>query len=100
MNALIPALLFAARVVLEHVNVIDGTGASAQADRNVVIENGKIAAIAPGADVQASDGVTVLDLRGDSVMPGIVGMHDHLYYIRYPHVEADGNYVRPGLMEE
>jgi imidazolonepropionase-like amidohydrolase len=97
MNALCLALLFAAtsairvstpRVVLEHVNVIDGTGSAAQADRNVVIENGKIAAITPGADLPASDSVTLLDLRGDSVMPGIVGMHDHLYYIR------------PGIMQE
>jgi imidazolonepropionase-like amidohydrolase len=103
------AILFAAnsvirvstpRVVLEHVNVIDGTGAPAQPDRNVVIENGRIATIAPGADTPASDGATILDLRGHSVIPGIVGMHDHLYYIRYPNVDADGNYDRPGLMEE
>ena len=25
------------------------------------------------------EGTTVLDLRGHSVMPGIVGMHNHLY---------------------
>jgi imidazolonepropionase-like amidohydrolase len=109
MTALWLALLFAAnsairvstpRVVLAHVNVIDGTGAAAQPDRNVVIERGKIAAITPGADVPASDGVTVLDLRGDSVMPGIVGMHDHLYFIRTPRIDAEGNFVRPSLMEE
>src|SRR5690349_20110270 len=88
MNAASLALLLATRLVLEHVNVIDGTGAPAQADRNVVIEGGTIAAITPGADVTPSDGTTVLDLRGHSVMPGIVGMHDHLYYIR------------PGFMQE
>ncbi|HEX3581078.1 MAG TPA: amidohydrolase family protein [Thermoanaerobaculia bacterium] len=109
MNAPLLALLFVATsvvgvstpsAVLEHVNVIDGTGAPAQPDRNVVIENGKIAAITPGADVTAHDGVTVLDLRGDSVMPGIVGMHDHLDYIRYPNIDAAGNFDRPSLMEE
>lgn len=100
MNALPVALFFAARVVLEHVNVIDGTGAAAQADRNVVIESGKIAAITPGADVPASDDTTVLDLRGRSVMPGIVGMHDHLCYIRYPNIDAAGNFVRPAIFEE
>ena len=100
MNALWPALLFATRVVLEHVNVIDGTGAPAQADRNVVIESGKIASITAGADVPSSDGTTVLDLRGRSVMPGIVGMHDHLCYIRFPNVDAEGNFTRPGLFEE
>ena len=90
MTALSLALIFAARVVLEHVNVIDGTGAPALPDRNVVIESGKIAAITPGADLAASEGLIVLDLRGHSVMPGIVGMHDHLYYIRYPNIDAGG----------
>src|SRR5262249_11860551 len=67
------------RVVLEHVEVIDGTGAAPIPDRNVVIEGGKITAISAGADVSPSDGTTVLDLRGYSVMPGIVGMHNHLF---------------------
>ena len=74
----------APRVVLAHVRVIDGTGGPPLEDRNVVIERGKIAAIEAGADVPAADGSTVLDLRGYTVLPGIVGMHDHLYYIARP----------------
>src|SRR6516165_10904714 len=63
------------RVVLMHVRVIDGTGAPAVEDQNVVIEEGKIASVEKGADVSATVGVTVLDLRSYTVMPGIVGMH-------------------------
>lgn len=100
MNALWLALLFTTRVVLEHVNVIDGTGAPAQPDRNVIIESGKILSITAGAEVSPSEGITVHDLRGHSVMPGIVGMHNHLYYIRFPNLDAEGNFVRPGVMEE
>src|ERR1700686_3950917 len=66
----------AERVVLEHVRVIDGTGKPAVEDRNVVIQGGKISAIQIGADVPAAVGTTALDLRGYSVMPGIVGMHN------------------------
>src|SRR6266852_4907236 len=62
------------KVVLTHVRMIDGTGAPAVDDQNVVIEAGKITAIQKGADVPAADGNTVLDLRGYTVMPGIVGM--------------------------
>jgi len=62
----------AAKVVLAHVRVIDGTGAAAVEDRNVVIEDGKISAIENGTDVAASPRVTILDLRGYTVMPGIV----------------------------
>src|SRR5664279_4516952 len=64
------------RVVLAHVRVIDGTGKPATDDQNVVIESGKIVAVQPGSDVGSSNGVTVLDLHGYTVMPGIVGMHN------------------------
>ena len=66
----------APKVVLTHVCVIDGTGAPMVEDQNIVIEGGKIAALQKGADVAASEGRTVLDLRGYTVMPGIVGMHN------------------------
>src|ERR1019366_2009180 len=62
------------RVVLAHVRVIDGTGKPAVDDQNVEIEGGKIVAVQPGADVAPSNGVTVLDMRGYTVIPGIVGM--------------------------
>jgi imidazolonepropionase-like amidohydrolase len=73
-------------VILAHVTIIDGTGAAAVADRNIVIERGKIARIEPGSDPAAAPGTTVLNLRGHSVMPGIVGMHNHLYYIARPNL--------------
>ena len=75
-------------VVLTHVRVIDGTGAAAVDDQNVVIEGGRISAIQKGADVAAAAGTTVLDLRGDTVMPGIVGMHNHLFYIARPNLNS------------
>jgi imidazolonepropionase-like amidohydrolase len=83
------------RVVLEHVEIIDGTGAPPVPDQNITIEGGKIVAISAGADLPAADGTTVLDLRGHSVMPGIVGMHDHLYYYAFPNLAADYSYNRP-----
>ena len=67
-------------VALTHVRVIDGTGAAARADQTLVIRNGKIAAIGDAASTPAPDGAQVLDLSGYSVIPGLVGMHDHLFY--------------------
>src|ERR1700738_4841496 len=72
------------RVILEHVQIIDGTGAAAIPDQNITIEDGKIAAISPGADQPPADGTTIMNLKGCSVMPGIVGMHNHLYYLTRP----------------
>jgi len=85
----------APRVVLQHVRVIDGTGKPAVEDQNLVIEHGKISALGPGSDTMANDGTTVLNLRGYSVMPGIVGMHNHLYYIARPNADSDWNSEPP-----
>src|ERR1039457_7419007 len=88
------------RVLLAHVRVIDGTGEPAVDDQNVVIEGGKIVAVQPGADVAASNGLTVLDLRGYTVMPGIVGMHNHLFHIARPDLEANGDWEAPLLVPQ
>jgi imidazolonepropionase-like amidohydrolase len=90
------------RVVLTHVRIIDGTGASAVGDRNVILEGGKIAAIEKGADVAKTrtEDTMVLDLRGYSVMPGIVGMHNHLFYIARPDLDANLHYESPVLIPQ
>jgi imidazolonepropionase-like amidohydrolase len=90
----------APKIVLTHVRVIDGTGASAVDDQNVVIEGGKISAIQQGADVAASAGATVLDLRGYTVMPGIVGMHNHLFYIAAPNLNSEWKSEPPLLVPQ
>lgn len=85
------------KVVLEHVQIIDGTGAPPSADRNIYIEDGKISRISAGADQSPGDGATILNLQGYSVMPGIVGMHEHLFYMARPNLEPDGSYDSPAL---
>ena len=90
----------AGRVVLAHVRIIDGTGGPAVNDQNVVIEGGKITAIQKGADPAPDKGTTVLDLRGYSVMPGIVGMHDHLFYIVRPNLDSWRHFDNPVLVTQ
>lgn len=67
-------------VALTHVRVIDGTGAAPFADQTIVIENGKIKSIGSAAKTSAPSGARVVDLSGSTVIPGLVGMHDHLFY--------------------
>jgi len=88
------------KVVLEHVRLIDGTGKPAVDDRNVVIQGGKISAIQTGADVPTAAGTTVLDLRGYSVMPGIVGMHNHLFYVGRPDLNANWDSEPPVVVPQ
>ena len=79
----------AEKIILEHVRLIDGTGKPPVDDQNITIQGGKISAMQPGADVPPAAGTTVLDLHGYSVMPGIVGMHNHLYYVGRPDFNAN-----------
>jgi len=75
-------------VALTHVRIIDGTGAPVRPDQTIVIRDGQIAAIGSGASVQIPAGAQVLDLAGKSVIPGLVMVHEHLYYPTGPGVYA------------
>jgi imidazolonepropionase-like amidohydrolase len=67
-------------IALLHVEVIDGTGSAAQGDQTVLIDHGKISAVGASAKLAVPSGAKVIDASGKTVIPGIVGMHEHLFY--------------------
>ena len=67
-------------VALTGVKVIDGTGAPARTGQTVVIEGERITAVGPDGSVDIPAGAEVLNLPGHTVIPGLVGMHNHSYY--------------------
>ncbi|HKW76797.1 MAG TPA: amidohydrolase family protein [Terriglobales bacterium] len=67
-------------IALEHVRVVDGTGAPAKTGQTIVIANGKIAAIGNDGSVTIPSDANRMDLSGYTALPGLVGMHDHLFY--------------------
>lgn len=66
------------RVAILGVTVIDGTGRPARADQAVLLENGRIAWVGDSANAPLSDHLRI-DGTGRTLIPGIVGMHDHLH---------------------
>src|SRR3989449_2294473 len=70
----------AAVIALTHVRVIDGTGAAPLEDQTIVITDGKIQSIASTASAKVQSGAQILDLKGYSVLPGLVGMDDHIFF--------------------
>ena len=88
----------APEVLLTHVRIIDGTGAAPFEDQSILIENGKITSIA--ASIPAPANATVLDLHNHTVIPGLVGMHDHLYYIARADEAADGSSEPPLIVPQ
>ncbi len=67
-------------VALTHARVIDGRGHAALENQTLVLRDGKIALLGADANVKIPDGATVRDLTGKTVMPGLVMVHEHLYY--------------------
>jgi enamidase len=73
-------------VALTHARLIDGTGAAARSDQTIVIRDGAIAAVGDSSRLAPPAGATVIDLTGKSVLPGLVMVHEHLYYPTGPGV--------------
>ena len=73
-------------VALTNARVIDGTGAPARDGYTLVLRDGVIAAMGPTATTPPPAGARVIDLAGKSVMPGLVMVHEHLYYPTGPGV--------------
>ncbi|MGQ0642041.1 MAG: amidohydrolase family protein [Gemmatimonadaceae bacterium] len=67
-------------VALEHVRLVDGTGTPAKDHQTVIIEGELIKAVGPTGQVTIPAGAQVIDLSGHTVFPGIIGLHDHMYY--------------------
>src|ERR1700693_968141 len=67
-------------IALIHVRVIDGTGAAPLDDQTIVISEGKVQSIAPSTTANVRAGAQILELKGYTVLPGLVGMHDHMFF--------------------
>ena len=68
-------------VALTGVQVVDGTGRPAASGQTILIQDGRIAAVGPDAEVEVPDDARVLDLAGHTVVPGFIGLHDHTFYM-------------------
>ena len=67
-------------VALIHVRVVDGTGTAARADQTVILRGPRIEAVGPFATTAVPAGAQVHDLTGHTVIPGLVGLHEHTWF--------------------
>ncbi|HEV8150913.1 MAG TPA: hypothetical protein VGP61_12065, partial [Gemmatimonadales bacterium] len=73
-------------IAITHVRLIDGTGGPARADQTVVMVDGRLTAVGPAASVSVPAGARVIDGSGKTVLPGLVMVHEHLFYPTGPGV--------------
>jgi imidazolonepropionase-like amidohydrolase len=67
-------------IALVHAKLVDGTGTPAKSDQTILIRGETIAAVGPSGSVTVPAGAKVVDLTGKTVIPGLIGLHDHMYY--------------------
>jgi enamidase len=73
-------------IALTHARVIDGTGAAPREDQTLILNNGVITTIGSSSSTDVPAGAQTIDLTGKSVIPGLVMVHEHLYYPNGPGV--------------
>ena len=73
--------------------LIDGTGAAPVKNAVILVQDGRITAV--GANVPVPAGASIVDLSGETVLPGFIDAHVHLA----SHVIGDGDWQHAGLTE-
>ncbi len=67
-------------VALTNARVIDGTGAPARENQTIIIADGVIRDLGNAGSIDVPPDATVLDLTGQTVVPGFVMLHEHMFY--------------------
>jgi imidazolonepropionase-like amidohydrolase len=60
--------------------LIDATGQDAQPNMDLLVEDGRIAAIAPAGSLSVED-IQVIDAPNGTVLPGLIDMHFHQFLL-------------------
>jgi imidazolonepropionase-like amidohydrolase len=97
--ALLAALLLAppAPLILDGALVLSPDGDRWLEGRAVLLVDGRIAAVAPRAELDAPPDAQVLDLAGLHVIPGLIDLHTHLLLHPYDEAAWDDQVLREAL---
>ena len=68
-------------IALTGATLLDGGGGPARRSQTILVEGNRIAAVGADANVRVPNDARVLDLAGHTVMPGMVGLHNHMFYM-------------------
>lgn len=67
-------------LVITNATLLDGTGAAPVAKAMIVIQGERIVAVGPAANWPRPAGATVIDVAGQTVLPGLINSHVHFGY--------------------
>ncbi|SFB76130.1 Amidohydrolase family protein [Flagellimonas taeanensis] len=73
-------------IVLVNATIIDGTGNPIQKEGTIIVENGLFKSVGTASEIEIPEKSTLINLKGKTLVPGIVGMHNHLHVPGFPMV--------------
>ena len=85
-------------VVYEGARLITGDGGAPIENGAFLVQNGRISAIGPRADVKSPAGAARVDLTGKTVMPAMINAHVHIGYEGYTTWRAE-NYTAENVLD-
>ncbi|MFN8669090.1 MAG: amidohydrolase family protein [Gemmatimonadaceae bacterium] len=84
----IPRAIPKGDLVLRNARIITMKGDDVLASGDLVVSNGRIAAVGPAGSVRAPAGATSLDMTGKTIVPGFIDLHAH-YIIDGAQMQGD-----------
>ena len=99
LSLLMSQAAFAEVVVLQGATLIDGTGRPPLKNAVLVIDAGRISAVGPADKVKAPPGARALDLKGRTIIPGLINAHGHVGLVVRGQSRADG-YTRENVQTQ
>ncbi len=73
-------------IALTNATVFDGTGSSAKENQTLIIVNGYFQSIGLSSEIDIPENATLLNLKGKTIIPGIIGVHNHLHIPQFPFI--------------
>ncbi|MGI2171284.1 amidohydrolase family protein [Shewanella sp. MF05960] len=67
-------------IALVGVKLIDGTGAKMKPNQTIIMTNSVITYVGDASNADIAEGTKVINGAGKSVIPGLVMMHEHMFY--------------------
>src|SRR6266849_9042959 len=86
-------------VVFEGARLIDGTGKAPRENSVIVVQGDRIAAVGALGKVKYPKGARVVDVRGRTIMPGLINAHGHVGLVADGKNRADA-YTRENILPQ
>src|SRR5437867_896799 len=67
-------------LALIHAKVVDGTGGLSKTDQTIIIIKGRIVQLGNASRITAPPSAKIIDCTGKTIIPGMIMMHEHLFY--------------------